>query len=103
METNEILDTSVAIDRKEGVVTIFTFIEHTPSSKKGFEAEIPRYSDYQRAIRLAEQLRAKGTPVGAMDIIIAAMCLNRSATVVTKDKDFDVIKKVVPELKVKKV
>ncbi len=101
METNEILDTSVAIGRKEGTVTIFTFIEHTPSSKKRFDVEIPRYSDYQRAIRLAEQLRAKGTPVGAMDIIIASMCLNRSAMIVTKDKDFGIIKKVAPELKVR--
>ena len=42
--------------------------------------------------------RKKGTPVGAIDILLAAICLNRKSAVRTKDKD---IKAVYPELEIK--
>lgn len=46
---------------------------------------------------MATKLRAIGKPIGAIDIIIAAMCLNRSAKLVTKDSDFKYVKEAYPE------
>ena len=98
METGEILDTSVAIERKTGIVTIFSVIEHTPSLKK-FEIIFPDDSDYIRAVHIAENLRKIGRPIGAIDILISAMCLNRNSKLITKDNDFKFVKEVFPELK----
>jgi len=96
METNEILDTSVAIGKNEGIVTIFTVIEHPPCSRKNFDILFPDMQDYLTSVEIATKLREKGTPVGAIDILIAAMGLNRSATIVAKDTDFSMIRLVVP-------
>ncbi|MFA4886863.1 MAG: DUF5615 family PIN-like protein [Candidatus Nanoarchaeia archaeon] len=101
MEAKEILDTSIAIGRKEGAISIFTIIEHPPSGRKNFEIIIPEGMDYTKAIEIAWELREKGTPGGAIDILIAAMCLNRKCAVVTKDKDFEDIQAVYPELEIK--
>lgn len=37
--------------------------------------------------------------IGAIDMIVASMCINRSAKLVTKDADFKQIKFVEPEFK----
>ncbi len=51
-------------------------------------------SDYGKAIEIAERLRVKGTPIGAIDILIAAMVINRKKKLLTKDKDFLKIKDI---------
>ncbi len=101
METNEILDTSIVMERKEGVITIFSVIEYPPSGKKEFDVLFPESMDYVKAIEIADALKKNGTPIGAMDIIISAMCMNRSSELLTKDSDFKNIKDVYPEFKVK--
>ncbi len=103
MEEKEILDTSVVLTRKEGLVTALTVVEHPVCFRKEFEILFPEDKDYMTAIAIAGKLRAQGTPVGAVDILIASIGLNRSLTVVTKDKDFKTIKTVAPELKVRLV
>lgn len=99
METDEILDTSVAISEREGIITVFTVVEHPPSSGKDFEILFPEMQDYAEAVEIARKLRSNGTPVGAVDILIAAMALTRSAVLKSKDNDFKKIQEVVPELK----
>ncbi len=98
---NQIFDTNVAMYKKEGIVTIFTVIEHTPITNESFEIIFPEDIDYVKAIQISRKLREKGKSKGAIDILIAAMCLNRSAELLTKDKDFVDVKKIFPELKVK--
>ncbi len=100
MEKKEILDTSVAIERKEGIVSVFTVVEHPPSLNK-FEILFPDNQDYIKAIEISNKLREKGKPMGAVDILIAAICLNREAKLITKDKDFNIIKTIFPEFKLK--
>ncbi|MBI4163563.1 MAG: PIN domain-containing protein [Candidatus Aenigmarchaeota archaeon] len=97
MEENQILDTSVAIEKEEGTITLFTVIEYPPSTTKLFQIIIPEGLDYLKAVEVATKLRAIGKPIGAIDIIIAAMCLNRSAKLVTKDSDFKYVKEAYPE------
>ena len=43
MEKKEILDTSIAIECKEGTISVFTVIEHPPSIDK-FEKSIHKLS-----------------------------------------------------------
>ncbi|MAF35129.1 hypothetical protein CMO91_04760 [Candidatus Woesearchaeota archaeon] len=100
MEANEILDTSVAVERKKGTVTVFTLIEYPNASKKDFDVIIPDMDDYTKSIEIANTLRELGTPVGAIDILIASMCLNKGKSLLAKDKDFIRISKAVPELDV---
>ena len=101
METDEILDTSVAIGRNSGNITIFSVIEHPPCSSKNFEVILPDIEDYTKAISIASKLRQKGTPVGAIDMLIAAMCINRRAQVITKEGDYKRIAAVSPEFHLK--
>lgn len=99
MEEKEILDTSVIFSKGEGTVTIFTLIEHPPSARKGLNVIFPDTVDYVKALEISNKLREKGKPVGAIDIIIAGMCLNRSAKLLAADKDFEVINDIFPEFK----
>lgn len=98
METEEILDTSVVFDAKEGIITIFTLIEHPPCGERFFDILFPETKDYVIAVEIARKLRKKGTPVGAIDILIAAIAVNRSLVVRTSDGDFKHIQAVLPEL-----
>ena len=100
MEKKEILDTSVAIESNEGLISLFTVIEHPPSIDK-FEILFPDNVDYIKAIEISNKLREKGKPIGAIDILIAAMCLNRNAKLITKDKDFAIVKAFFPEFEFK--
>src|SRR3972149_1770536 len=93
-ETLVILDTSVAINSKAGTIAVFSVIEHPPCENRDFDVLFPELSDYARAIEIASKLRSNGTPIGAIDILIAAMCINRSATLLTKDRDFAFVKNV---------
>ncbi len=101
METQEILDTSVAIERSSGNITIFTALEYPSALSKKFTIIFPDVLDYTQAIQLAQLLKLKGTPVGAVDMMIAAICLNKKWRLLTKDKDFKDIAAVAPELEVK--
>ena len=103
MEAKEILDTSVAMERKDGAITVFTAIEYPSSLKKSFGFVLPEIPDYIKSVEIANKLKEKGSPIGAVDIIIAAMCLNRSAVLLTKDNDFQIVANIFPEFKFRKL
>lgn len=83
--------------RSSGLITVFNVIEYPPCGNRSFEIVYPESMDYIRAIMIADKLRKAGTPLGAIDILIAAMGINRSLTLITKDKGFQAIKAVTPE------
>ena len=86
--TEEILDTSVAYYRNSGKVTIFSTVEYPPCGGVGWTVLFPEPKDYLMAISIVTLLRKAGTPLGVIDILIAAMCIDRKSLLVTKDKDF---------------
>lgn len=98
MGTDQLFDTSVAMGRSDGLITVFTVVEFPPAAKRPFEIVYPETMDYVKAIVIADSLRKIGRPAGAIDTIIAAICVNRSLELVTKDTGFKSIKEVVPEL-----
>lgn len=84
-----------------GIITIFTLIEYPPCGEKLFDILFPETNDYVVAAELARKLRQQGTPVGAIDLLIAAMALNRSLVVRTSDNDFKKIQRVAPEFQLR--
>ena len=52
----------------------------------------PTTDDFEESLDLSVELLKKGTPVQAVDIMIAAMCIRRNLTLSTKDSDFANIK-----------
>ncbi len=56
--------------------------------------------DQVRAALLQVKLREIGSPMSVGDLLIAAICVNRGEALLTKDKDFLVIQKVEPRLRI---
>lgn len=98
MEENKILDTGILIDGSSGMTTIFNIIEYPPAYET-CSIIWPRREDYVKALAIASKLRKAGKPVGAIDILIAGICINRSLVLVSKDEDFEAIKEVEPSFK----
>jgi hypothetical protein len=96
----KVLDTSLLIEGKRGLTPVFCVIEHPPALEQCIILW-PDQFDYSRAVDLACKLRAKGTPIGCTDILIASMCMNRNMTLYTKDNDFKAVKAVEASFKVK--
>jgi len=55
--------------------------------------------DSIKASEICSTLMVKGRTVNTMDILISAQAIRRDLTVITKDKDFKIIRKSKPELK----
>jgi len=98
VEENKVLDTSVLISGASGITTIFNIIEYPPAYEK-CNVIWPKREDYVKALAIASKLRKAGKPVGAIDIIIASICINRTLALVSKDEDFTLIKEIEPSLK----
>ena len=98
MEESKILDASSLIAKETGLTTIFGIIEYPPASEH-CDILFPDELDFEKALDIAWKLRKAGKPVGAIDIIVASMCINRNTKLVTKDEDFKHIKSVEPEFK----
>ena len=104
-----ILDTSSVVARvRRGLVvreniTAITLIEYPPiASYRGFQGRIYFIGrrDQLRAFQLQRKLRTLGKPLGAADLLVAAVCLNRNEELATLDADFLVIKEVEPSFRV---
>ena len=67
---------------------------------KGLDVIVPGEEDYDESFKIAVLLLKSGTPVPAVDIIVAATTLNRDMTLHTRDKHFEVIQRIRQDLKV---
>ena len=59
----------------------------------------PTLEDYLLAIKISQAMVKKGTPVPAVDALVAAVAINRDLKLVTKDRHFGWIKEEFGELK----
>jgi tRNA(fMet)-specific endonuclease VapC len=79
----------------KGFTTIFNIIEYPKGAAfKELVIIYPTIEDYEESLNLATELLMKGTPLHAVDIMVAAMCIRRDLTLSTQDKDFANVKKV---------
>ena len=92
-QKSEILDASVVIEGHSGLTTIFGIIEYPPALGN-CTVLWPEKEDFYLALDTASRLRLIGKPIGAIDIMVASMCINRNMKLITKDNDFVKIKEV---------
>ena len=85
-----------------GYTTIFSVIEFPKAIKfKQLVVIYPSREDYDEAIRISIDLLKKGKPIGAIDVLIASIALNRDLLLITMDKHLKYVKIVRPKLKLK--
>ena len=86
--------------RLEGYTTILNIVEFPKAlTLKGLTVLYPEPSDYKLAIIIVKELLKRGTPVPAIDVVIAAVAVNRDLRLITLDEHFRIIKEVEPRLK----
>ena len=69
-------------------MTIFTAVEYPRCIGYATGVVYPDLEDYTKAIELSRKLYEIGRQIGAIDILIASMCINRGVKLKTKDNDF---------------
>lgn len=79
---------------------MFSAIEYPPAADN-CEILYPDLMDYELALHLATKLRAIGRSIEAIDILNAAMCLNRDCELITKDRDYEHIKMIRSDFRLK--
>jgi tRNA(fMet)-specific endonuclease VapC len=98
METRKVIDTNLLIEGMTGLTTVLNVIEYPKALEENNELIWPVRDDYELAIEIMLGLLKSGKPVPAVDVLIAAICINRSLTLVTKDRHFEYIKDIREEL-----
>jgi tRNA(fMet)-specific endonuclease VapC len=100
-DTNELIDNLKKGNADlRGFTTVFNVIEFPKALELEQLAVIyPNSDDYQESIEITIALLQKGTPLPAIDILVAAMCIRRELTLCTKDNHFTAIKAVRKSLK----
>lgn len=94
MEADEVLDTNLLMEGKTGLTTAFNVVEYPKALERGVEVLWPERRDFVTAIEIMVGLLRRGTPLPAIDVLIAAMCVNRGLTLATKDEHFEHIRAV---------
>ena len=93
-------DTSVLINayrqnkQLKGYTTILNVIEFPKSLEMVLTVIYPSKQDYNLAVKLSKDLLKKGKPIPGIDLIIAAVAMNRNLTLITSDKHFEVIRDI---------
>ena len=81
------------------ITTILTAIEYPPATCNDHVTFVqPTVETYKKAIEFSTKLRTNGTPIPAIDILIAAIVVENDATLVSDDAHFDEICSFEPKL-----
>jgi tRNA(fMet)-specific endonuclease VapC len=95
-ETNKLIDflKKGKVDLT-GYTTIFNLIEF-PKALVFDDLTViyPNIEDYEESVNISADLLQKGTPLPAIDIMVAAVCIRRNLVLCTKDNHFTAIKSV---------
>lgn len=98
MEESKILDTSLLINGERGLTTIFNIIEF-PKALPNSKVLFPEKRDFILSLFLMTKLLKIGKPIQAIDVLVAAMALNRDIALATADKRISFLKSIAPGLK----
>lgn len=87
-----------------GFTTIFSIIEFPKAlTLKELAIIYPTSDDYDESLELSITLSKKGTPLQAVDIMVAAICIRRNLTLISKDDDFNAVASAVTDFRFKHV
>lgn len=101
MET-PLYDTSVLIEhmragatKLDGFTTILNLIEFPKAvTLKGLDIIVPGKEDYDKGFEMSILLLKAGTPIPAVDIVLAAVVVNRGLVIHTRDRHFEYVRKI---------
>ncbi|ALL01998.1 putative nucleic acid-binding protein [Pyrodictium delaneyi] len=108
MEEGKIYDTSAVIELVArrgaplvpGYISVLTAVEYPPAVPRVLGILYPTKQDYRLAIAWQARLRKLGTPMPAVDLVIAAQAYNNGMELVALDKHFKLLKeKIAPDIK----
>ncbi|TFG26429.1 type II toxin-antitoxin system VapC family toxin [Candidatus Thorarchaeota archaeon] len=108
METS-LHDTNILIDHVrdgatslEGYTTILNLIEFPKAvTLQGLDIILPGKDDYDKGFELSLLLLEAGTPIPAIDIVLAAVAINRNLVLQTRDQHFEYVRKINQEFQVR--
>ncbi|WP_456367071.1 PIN domain-containing protein [Thermococcus sp.] len=98
-DTNVIIDAAKSGKNLRGYTTILNVVEFPKATTLDLTVITPSLDDYLLSIKISQAMVERGTPVPAVDIVVAAVALNRQLTLVSGDKHFLFIREVYPGLK----
>ncbi|WP_297521048.1 PIN domain-containing protein [Thermococcus sp.] len=81
------------------VLNVLNIVEFPKGLELGLTVITPTLEDYLLAIKISQAMVKRGTPIPAVDAVVAAVAINRSLKLVTKDRHFEWIKEEFGELK----
>ena len=84
----------------KGFTTVFSLIEFPKSLDfEQLTVIYPSLEDYEEGVEISSELLQRGKPMPAIDIMIAAMCIRRNLTLLTRDNNFTAIKSIKKDFK----
>ena len=100
-DTNELIDFhGKGKLNLNGFTTVFNLLEFPKATElEQLTLIYPDLEDYEESIEISSALLQRGTPLPAIDILVAATCIRRNLTLYTKDSHFTAIKSVRKDLK----
>ncbi|ASJ13774.1 PIN domain-containing protein [Thermococcus radiotolerans] len=102
-DTNVLIDAAKSGKPLNGYTTVLNVVEFPRALELGLTVITPSLEDYLLAIKISQAMVRKGTPVPAVDAIVAAVAMNRELTLVTKDKHFEWINEEFKELRLQSI
>ena len=99
-DTNRLIDAYRERETLDGYTTILNLIEFPKAIEFNLRVLFPSKSDYHLALKISTELLKAGKPIPAVDSLIAAVVSNNKLKLVTKDKHFLMVKKVINDFKV---
>jgi len=102
-DTNVLIEAAKSGKALNGYTTVLNVVEFPRALELGLTVITPSLEDYLLAIKISQAMVRKGTPVPAVDAIVAAVAMNRELTLVTNDKHFEWIKEEFEGLKLQSV
>ena len=101
-DSSELIELRKAGIRAEGYTTVLNLIEFPKGVElEGLRTLYPTKEDYDNALVWSAQLLKRGTPVPAVDLVIAAISVRLGLHIVTRDRHFKNIKYTVRELNIR--
>ncbi|NJF25183.1 PIN domain-containing protein [Thermococcus sp. Bubb.Bath] len=98
-DTNVIIEAVKSGEKLRGYTTILNVIEFPKVTTLDLTVITPSLDDYLLSTEISQAMVEKGTPVPAVDMVVAAVALNRGLTLVSQDKRFLFIREVYQDLK----
>ena len=98
-DTNVLIEVVKSGKKLNGYTTVLNIVEFPRGLELGLTVITPTLEDYLLAIKISQAMVKKGTPIPAVDAIVAAVAINRELTLFTEDRHFEWVREEFRELR----